>query len=110
MDASSDSTNHGNGNGSSKPDHPATASLPSTAAASSEAPVSSSQGEAPAGTSDEARDPVTGRIKKGKSLNPKGRPPGTPNLNNELINAIKKFRIGKKTYLELFLTRSLQDV
>ncbi len=99
MDASSDSTHHGNGNGSSKPDHPETASLSSAAAAPSGAPVSASPTDAPAGApeplvvvDDDARDPKTGRMKPGKTLNPKGRPPGIVNRNTQLNRGFDAFR------------------
>jgi len=95
MDASEGSKHHGNGNGSSKPDHPVSPSLPSAVAALSGAPVSSSPAEAPAG----APEPLVvvdrdehGKIKKGRSLNPKGRPPGIVNRNTQLNRGFETFR------------------
>lgn len=112
MDASAGADKSGNGHAVpfANPD-----SLPSAVVvppSEKGAPVSSAPTTAApaAGAPDEVRDPVTGKIRPGKSLNPKGRAPGTPNLNNELLKAIKKFRLGQKSFLELFLTRSLQDV
>jgi len=116
MDANGDSTQLGNGNGSSKPDHPEITPLPSAAAAPSGAPVSASPADAPAGAPeplvvvDEDLRDENGRIRPGKTLNKKGRPPGSPNLNAELQKAVKKYKLGQKSYLELLLTKSLQDV
>lgn len=103
-----DTSDGGNRNGNGHAD-PTPASLKSDTAAPSGAPVSGAAAPQ-AGIPDDTRDPLTGRIRKGKSLNPKGRTPGTPNLNDELIKAIKKFKLGQKGFLELFLTRALQDV
>lgn len=113
MDASDGATTNGGQHVATDP-----VTHPSAEAAPSGAPVSSSPAEAPAGVpeplvivdADDARDPNTGRIRKGKTLNPKGRAPGSPNLNSELQQAVKKYKLGQKSYLELLLTKSLQDV
>lgn len=104
MDASDGHTKPGNGQAESHP-----TSLPSTVAAPTGAPVGASPvaGEKPAGAPVERAD--KGKFKKGVSGNPKGRPPGTPNLNAELIKAIKKFRLGDKSYLDALLMRSIQE-
>lgn len=112
MDASAGAENNGDS-------VPTPGSLPSAAAAPQGAPVGASNVEVPAGSSEplvvleKPTDPVRdekGRIKKGHSLNPKGRQPGIPNLNNELNKAIKQFKIGDRSFLYLILAKSLQDV
>lgn len=64
--------------------------------------------EASAGASAASRD-ENGRFKKGESGNKRGRPPGIPNVNDELVRAVKKYRIGDKSWLQALLTRALQD-
>jgi hypothetical protein len=107
MDTSAGSQN--NGHGPAEPQ----ASLPSTVVAPLGAPVSASPaaaaGEKPAGSPDEVRD-EKGRIKKGKTLNPKGRPPGIPNLNSELCRAVRAWKLGDRTFLNLLLAKCLNDV
>lgn len=111
MDASDGGRKNGNGH----PD-PTPVSLPSDTAAPTGAPVSGAP-PAPAAGAPAEQVPLvvvdrdeSGRIKPGKSLNPKGRPAGAPSLNAQLVKAVKQFKIGNKGFLELFLTRSLQDV
>jgi hypothetical protein len=110
MDASAGATRNGDKAPETVPHAvPTPVSLPSAVAAPEGAPVSSATPAPAAGAPDVERD-EHGRLKPGKSLNPKGRKPGATSLNTELMKAIKAFRIGSKGYLELFLTRSLQDV
>lgn len=106
MDAGTGSHNNGNGHTADP-----SAQLPSAAAAPKGAPVSASPlaGEPPAGSPDAIRD-EKGRIKKGKSGNPKGRPPGTPNMNTELCRAVKAWKLGDRTWLNLLLAKCLNDV
>ncbi len=115
MDASDRANN--NGNGKHVPD---TGSLPSAAVVPQGAPVSSSAApavEVPAGSPDVplivVEDPPRtkdGKFRPGQSGNPKGRPPGTPNLNNEICRAAKSFKLGDKSYMYLVLAKALQDV
>jgi len=93
MDASDGATKNGNGHADSLP-----VSLPSAAAAPSGAPVGPSNGEAPAGApeplvvvDEDVRD-EHGKIKNGKTLNPKGRPPGIVNRNTQLNRGFEAFR------------------
>jgi hypothetical protein len=106
MDTSAGSQKHGNGHAADP-----LASPPSAEAAPTGAPVSASpnpKGEKPTGTPDDVRD-EKGRIKKGHSLNPKGRPPGIPTLNAEICRAAKAFKLGDRSYMQLLLAKSLQD-
>jgi hypothetical protein len=93
MDASDGANKNGNGHAD-----PAPASLPSAAAAPLGAPVSSSPAEAQAGApeplvvvDDDVRDDK-GRMKPGRTLNPKGRPPGIVNRNTQLNRGFEAFR------------------
>lgn len=83
MDAS-DGDNH-KGNGSV----PMPVSLPSTSPASGHG-----QSPEPLVVVDSpARDPKTGRVLPGHSLNPKGRRPGIPNRNAELVKVLNTTEI-----------------
>jgi hypothetical protein len=87
MDASTVANKNGNGHADPEP-----VVLPSAAAAPSGAPVPGAIPAPVAGTLEDARDPVTGKIRPGKSLNPKGRPPGIVNRNVQLNRGFEAFR------------------
>jgi|SRR6185295_15482631 len=89
MDASDGANTNGNGHADPEP-----VSLPSAAAAPSGAPVSGAIAAPAAGApeplivvDDDVRD-EHGRIRKGKTLNPKGRAPGIPNKNTEFLKLL----------------------
>jgi hypothetical protein len=93
MDASDGSTHHGNGHAD-----PAPESLPSAVAAPSGAPVASASPAPEAGAPEplivvdtDVRD-EKGRMKPGRTLNPKGRPPGIVNRNTQLNRGFEAFR------------------
>lgn len=69
MDASGDSTHHGNGNGHPRPDHPDFAKLPSSDAAPQGAPVKPSEPESSAGSPPPPEPLVV--IEKPKAKRPK---------------------------------------
>lgn len=89
MDASAGATSNGNGHAVPDP-----VSLPSAVGPEGApvvpAPAAAAAG-APAGA-DPARDPKTGRIKPGHSLNPNGRQPGIPNRNTQLNKGFEAFK------------------
>lgn len=99
MDAGNGS--HSNGNGKADP----SAALPQSS------PPAGGDGlpPEPLVVVDDAPRGKDGKFRAGKSGNPKGRPPGTPNLNNEICRAAKAFKLGDKTYMFLLLAKSLQD-
>lgn len=76
MDAGNGS--HPKGNGSADP----TAALPPSS------PPAGCSGQSPEPLVVVDRDPKTGRILPGHSLNPKGRPKGIPNRNDELVKIL----------------------
>ncbi len=113
MDASTGANRNGNGHAD-----PAPESLPSAVAAPPGAPVPGAIAAPAAGALEVPRD-EHGRVKKGHSLNPHGRPPGIPNKNAEFLKLLtsKELRAvwnlakdqakkGKNGLLEFLLDRA----